>query len=59
MRNDVVLLVNQLRVTASMIELGEKIQWGIDFELMNRAADKLQQLGEIIENDKTELAAEK
>lgn len=36
-------LVNRLRIKASMIEMGERIAWGSDSELMREAADYIEQ----------------
>ena len=37
-------LVNQLRIKAGVMEMGEKIAWGSDTALMKEAADRIEQL---------------
>lgn len=41
---DMSKLVNQLRVKAGMMELGELISWGSDTALMREAADRIEAL---------------
>ena len=37
-------LVKQLQVKANMIQMGERIAWGSDTDLMLQAADKIEEL---------------
>lgn len=45
---DMSRLVNQLRVKAGVIEMGERIEWGSDTALMRDAADRIEKLEEIV-----------
>ncbi len=48
-KNKYKTLPEQLRIKAGMIEMGEKIAWGSDTELMRKAADKIEMLNKKIE----------
>ena len=41
-------LVNQLRVKAGVMEMGERIAWGSDTALMREAADRIEVLEEVV-----------
>lgn len=45
---DMSKLVNQLRVKAGVMEMGERIAWGSDTALMREAADKIESLEDAI-----------
>jgi hypothetical protein len=45
---DMSKLVNQLRVKAAVIEMGESIAWGSDTALMRDAADRIEALEEVV-----------
>jgi hypothetical protein len=42
-------LINELRIVSNMINVGEKIQWGQDTTLMDKAADALESSQSITE----------
>lgn len=45
---DMSKLVNQLRVKAGVMEMGERIAWGSDTALMREAADRIEALEDAI-----------
>jgi hypothetical protein len=47
---DMSKLVNQLRVKAAVMEMGERIAWGSDIALMREAADRVEALEEVVNN---------
>lgn len=45
---DMSKLVNQLRIKAGVMEMGERIAWGSDTALMREAADRIEALEEAL-----------